>query len=116
MHQRTQRELAMTQETSDPELNGFLGSASTWVAWTLCELVRQQGPIALTLDDMHGTLYVSSRERRRIETFRRGADGTWLFTLGAGGPASRQGEEVSAGRRSCSRSCSAGAHARSFTT
>ena len=82
MHQRAQRELVMTQETSDAQLDGFLGSASTWVAWTLLELVRQHGAIALTLDEMHGTLYVSSRGRRRIETFRRGADSKWLFTLG----------------------------------
>jgi hypothetical protein len=82
MHQRAQRELVMTRETADAELDGFLGSASTWVAWTLWELVRQHGAIALTLDDRHGTLYVSSRGRRRIETFRRGADRTWSFTLG----------------------------------
>ena len=77
-----QRELVVTQETSDAELDGLLGSASTWVAWTLCELVRQHGAIVLTLDDMHGTLYVSSRGRHRIETFHRGSDGRWSFSLG----------------------------------
>jgi hypothetical protein len=37
----------MTQEISDAELAGFLGSGSTWVAWTLDELVRRHGAIAL---------------------------------------------------------------------
>lgn len=82
MHTRPHRELTVTPETTDEELDRFLGPPSTWVAWTLCELAHQHGRLVLTLDEKHDSLYVASKGRKRIETFHRGPDRTWVFTLG----------------------------------